>query len=423
MKSSFSLGACTLRSVQHTLQGRVHLQGQTFASNGFRQVTTQTRQPKHIAGAATTNAKGGQKWAHASATTSDTRHHPPLIVQDVRAASPVNVEPKVLYPENDLSSTRPARLDPPEGPVKEDDGSIKIQSRGNHLFQLGKAFLGFYKTGLKNVWSNYKEYQELRQRLGGRDVHDLVRDGDTPKISRREFQLYLRTRHDLKTLVPFALVFAVCGELTPLVIPALGTAVVPYTCRIPKQVHKDLQKTVSRIEDIERIGKDGMGSISLGMAYIHGLDPFGLCLRNTPILGALLWRLRTGPKLRQRIDDLVCDAKLIMNEGGADRLDPAELVQFCVEVGKLGAIKRLLDRHAQGAQSHVPLAEVESTRKELQVFLDGVHRMMALPPEDKIATACQPEAIFVGAAEYARSLGVEGPYIPPLSGAPGKADE
>ncbi len=416
MRSSSSCSACLLRSGQFFWQdsARLYTSALSVARVRSRQISSQTHQPQHTSTAAYTNAKTGQKYGHASVATSKTHQTSPSISEKARATS-LDTTRNVPHPENDLSSTRPARLNVPEGPAKAQDGSISLKTRGSYLIQLGKAYAGFYKTGVKNIWYNYKEYRSLLRRFSGTDIHDQVKYEPTPKISRREFQLYLRTRHDLRKLIPFGLVFIACGEFTPLVVLALGTAVVPYSCRIPKQIKKDLEKTLSRIENVERITSQRKGAVGItpALAYVHGLDPFGLAIRETPVLSALLRRFWVEPKFKQRMDDIICDAILIMKEGGVERLEPAELFQFCVNIREVDTIKRLIDYYTLGIESRIPDPEAKRTQKEVQVFIDGIREIMA--SQEKNTALPQPESIFVAASKYARSLGEEGPYIPPPS--------
>lgn len=418
MRSQLSSVKRISQAVQYSLQGGCHLHSfePKFARNNLRQISTPTRKPTHTAGATATNAKTDQKWENASVATYKTGHSP-SIAREAPAAHHEHLAPNNPYPKNDLSSTRPARLDPPPSPDREEDGSVTLKSRGTYLYQLGKAYAGFYKTGLKNIWSNQKEYQDLRRKLRGAEIHDLVRSGTNPKLSRREFQLCLRTSHDLKKLLPFGVIFAIFFEFTPLVITMLGTAVVPYTCRIPQQVKKDLQKMLSRIEDVERrmsLQKDGV-SVAQAMAYVHGLDPFGIALRQTPLLGAFLWRFWIEPRLKQRMDNIICDAILIMKEGGVKRLEPEELLQLGVNIRNVDTIKSLIDHNTLGGtQSHIPDPELMRTQKELEGFLDGVWRNLSVPQGKKNVTAgYQPESVFMDASQHAQSLGLRGPYLPP----------
>ena len=93
------------------------------------------------------------------------------------------------FPNQDLSSTRPAPLQTPAAPLPEEHGGVvPIGVRLSYLYRLGKAYGSFYKTGLKNVWYNFKEYQKVKERLGPYHINDVVKYGGKnglPTISRR----------------------------------------------------------------------------------------------------------------------------------------------------------------------------------------------------------------------------------------------
>jgi LETM1-like protein len=415
MRSSLSRSACVSRSIQPFLQGRSHLYlpSRRIECTQVRRLSKQTLQRKHTTGATTTNAKISQFSARDNVTELEGR--PPLrsISQEALATSSYDLAPTVPYPQNDLSSTRPAPLDLPDGPTREKNGSVPIQNRASYFYQLGKAYLKFYKTGFKNIWSNYQEYRDLRKRFYGLDINACIKHGSDPKISRRDFQLYRRTEHDLKKLIPFGLVFAICGEFTPLVIPLLGTAVVPYTCWIPKQVEKNLERVIERIEKVEgNKQEEGEVRISPALAYVHGLGLFGLTIRETPLLSAPLRRSWIESRLKQRLDDLICDSILILKEGGTARLEPAELFQFAINLRKRDTIHTLLSYSASGDPSLFPEPTLKQTQQETQIFIDEIRR--SLVQQEKAGATYQPEAIFVAASQRAAAAsGGQGPYLPP----------
>jgi len=243
----------------------------------------------------------------------------------------ISLEPTRPFPEQDLSSTRPVPLETPEAPQPHDHGgAVPISVRLSYLYRLGKSYLSFYKTGLKNVWFNYKEYRKIKERLGSFPLNDVVKyggKGGRPTISRREYQLYLRTRQDIRKLIPFGLILVICGEFTPLVVLALGSAVVPSTCRIPKQVIKDQVNLLRRHDSVshepglqDSTAAQRLAFMEARVGYVWGLMPSP---RPLPLLHLLL-RLR----VRRRAEQLVCDAILIRREGGLARLDPSEILQF-----------------------------------------------------------------------------------------------
>jgi hypothetical protein len=240
------------------------------------------------------------------------------------------------FPEQDLSSTRPAPLETPEAPQPLDHNeSVPIGVRLSYLYRLGKSYLSFYKTGLKNVWFNYKEYRKIKERLGSFPLNDVVKYGGKdgrPTISRREYQLYLRTRHDIGKLIPFGVILAICGEFTPLVVLVLGSAVVPSTCRIPKQVIKDQVNLLKRYDSLghepglqDSAAAHRSAFMEARVGYVWGLMPSP---RPLPLLHSLL-RLR----VRRHAEELVCDAILIRREGGLARLEPSEILQFAQQAG------------------------------------------------------------------------------------------
>ena len=259
---------------------------------------------------------------------------------DERAISFAEVRP---FPDQDLSSTRPAPLQTPEAPKPEDHGGvIPIAVRLSYFYRLGKSYLTFYKSGLKNVWFNNKEYQKIKKRLGPFSLNDVAKysgkDG-RPTISRREYQLCIRTRHDIRKLIPFGLIFLICGEFTPLVVLALGSAVVPSTCQIPKQVWNDYFNTAKRLKKLgdvsfvdEKPSALPLNTLEARVGYLWGLMPSP---RPLPLIHYLLRR-----RVESHAEELVCDAILVRREGGLARLPREERNRFglqasCVRFDRL----------------------------------------------------------------------------------------
>lgn len=117
------------------------------------------------------------------------------------------------------------------------------QSAPSYYFSLGRAYLSFYKTGLKAVYGNYKASRALRARLPSSTTPETALERGL--LSRGEWLLLLRSRHDVAKIPLFALVFMICGEFTPLVVIFLG-GVVPRTCVVPKQVVSAREKAEER---------------------------------------------------------------------------------------------------------------------------------------------------------------------------------
>ncbi|KJK67713.1 LETM1-like protein [Aspergillus parasiticus SU-1] len=130
---------------------------------------------------------------------------------------------------------------------------------------MGRAYLSFYKTGLKNVYHNYRASLPIRRSLGlpaylptspppappssnsqsnkGTAFRKAI---ESVKLSRSSFQLVRRAAYDVRRMIPFTLILIVCGEMTPLAVLALGNAVTPFTCRVPRQLEKDRAQRVAR---------------------------------------------------------------------------------------------------------------------------------------------------------------------------------
>ncbi|PGH34454.1 hypothetical protein GX50_02722 [[Emmonsia] crescens] len=218
---------------------------------------------------------GRQKPPPSTSTTTTTT----TTVQPVTITSPLNPP----------TSTLPA---PISLPLK--DSST---NKAKYYFTLGKAYLSFYKTGLKNVYYNYRAALPLRRRLG---LSVILPTSPPPpvyavkhinnaailrqyadRVSRSEFQLIRRSAYDVRRMMPFSLILLLCGEMTPFVVLALGNLVTPFTCRVPRQVEKERVKACLRKEKAIRAAEvdgavvaaaDGGGENSVKANAIANLD-------------------------------------------------------------------------------------------------------------------------------------------------------
>jgi hypothetical protein len=168
---------------------------------------------------------------------------------------------------NPPPSTRPADLDIPESLPDTAPATDKVK----RYFSIGRAYLSFYKTGLKNVYHNYCASLPIRRSLGiparlptappaaafyakpnskGKyGSEDESHNGNQhlpTKTSRSTFQLLHRAAYDVRRMIPFTLILIICGELTPFLVLAFGNAVTPYTCRIPRQIEKYRSQRLSQ---------------------------------------------------------------------------------------------------------------------------------------------------------------------------------
>ena len=202
------------------------------------------------------------------------------------------------------------------------------QSTFAYYFSLGRAYLDFYKTGAKAVYTNFQESQAIVARLPpSLPIPDALSQN---LLSRGEWQLIRRSRQDIAKVPPFALVFMICGEFTPLVILFLG-GVVPRTCMIPKQIGVMRQKAEERRQRSFRGGSlqsDQVSSTIEGLR--HGeLQHIGRSLG----LYSKLWDTLIGgaPALlmkrraQKRLEYLDLDDMAITRDGGVKRMEIEEV--------------------------------------------------------------------------------------------------
>lgn len=285
---------------------------------------------------------------------------------------------------NPPPSTHPADLNLPD-PVAAD---APVADKAKRYVALGRAFLSFYKTGLKNVYNNYKSSVPLRRELGipvywpispppkkdakATAFRKAMRDVD---LSRSSFQLIHRAAYDVRRMVPFTLMLIVCGELTPLVVLALGSAVVPFTCRMPKQIFKDWTQKAARKRAAliaHHVQTTGFISLPHGHAKNHAeeLDLLATqyinldwianaqpeeILRACAVLGLVRTHNRPSalvssiyrPRLRRHAEYLQLDDGLIHAGGGVSALEAIE-VRMAVE--ERGGVELLLEMEGWEAE-------------------------------------------------------------------------
>ncbi|KAE8350954.1 hypothetical protein BDV28DRAFT_28736 [Aspergillus coremiiformis] len=162
---------------------------------------------------------------------------------------------------NPPPSTRPADLNLP-------DAISPSASTAEKLFRfvkIGRAYLSFYKTGLKNVYHNYRASLPIRRSLGlppylpispppapssssSQDKQSVAfrKTILSAQLSRSNFQLVRRAAYDVQRMIPFTLILIICGEMTPIVVTNLPSAVTPFTCRVPRQTERDHSQRMAR---------------------------------------------------------------------------------------------------------------------------------------------------------------------------------
>ncbi|KID76396.1 uncharacterized protein G6M90_00g075290 [Metarhizium brunneum] len=231
---------------------------------------------------------------------------------------------------NPPASTRPPPLDVPQRSAS--------NSTLQYLFQLGKGYLKFYKDGLKAVMANRRLLKEKLERTPADDRPSVFKPHYVPKtFSRADWVMLWRVRHDMLRLPLFGLMLLVIGEFTALAVIYVD-GVVPYTCRIPKQLYSGLQKAEGRrraaFDELEAQYPHGVLSprISAPVARKH-------VLRSLHLSGMMWDRLGFTPpgmwqiKGRLRMAFLEGDDKNLIEDGGPVGLETEELRIACAERG------------------------------------------------------------------------------------------
>lgn len=146
---------------------------------------------------------------------------------------------QLLSPSKDTINAPLTTLPVPlDLPIKSEN-----MSQFKYLFSTGKAYLSFFKTGLANIYKNFIATRPLQEAL---DTHrgsfpSLL--AASPKIlTRASYQHIHRARHDVLRVPLFGLLFLICGEFSPLILPFVPS-IVPYNCRIPRQLSRQRTRT------------------------------------------------------------------------------------------------------------------------------------------------------------------------------------
>ncbi|KAM3505247.1 hypothetical protein MY11210_008050 [Beauveria gryllotalpidicola] len=247
------------------------------------------------------------------------------------ATSRIRSEKSLSTLLNPPASTRPPVL---EAVQREAHGSTPA-----YLFYLGKSYLKFYKNGLKAVFANRRL---LREKLAQTPVDDrpsLWRPHAVPRsFSRADWVLLWRVRHDLLRLPCFGLLFIVCGEFSPLVV-MLVDGIVPYTCRIPRQLRAGAEQAEARrrlaFRQLEAAHPHGVlgPNVTRGVARRHVLRSLHLSGAMWDRLGGVappgMWQVKGALRMAFLEGD---DAKLVA-DGAPMGLEVDELRIACMERG------------------------------------------------------------------------------------------
>ncbi|KAF8458222.1 hypothetical protein BDZ91DRAFT_743290, partial [Kalaharituber pfeilii] len=93
----------------------------------------------------------------------------------------------------------------------------------------------------------------------------------------------MRARHDTKRIPIFAILFIVCGEFTPLIVVAFSS-IVPFPCRIPRQIYSDnLKLEKSRSDSFSTLPPAPITTTNFANITTANPNP-KLCINIPPVL-------------------------------------------------------------------------------------------------------------------------------------------
>lgn len=257
----------------------------------------------------------------------------------LRALYSYSTRASVLQASSTLNPPTSTLPPPLSLPTKEPN--LPATQRLKFYYQTGKAYLTFYKTGVKALWQNYKALRQLRLRIPrGQSAEQALRAG---LFSRAEYHLIRRTKRDVSRVPIFGLILAICGEFTPIVVLFLGlTGAVPRICHIPRQIDGAREKAEARRRESFREGTvsaEGVGKVE----DMQGLPrPIMRHVARSLGLYSTLWdRIGVTPtillpaRIQKAVERIEVDDSVIEKEGGVQHLSEEEL--------KLAAEERGLD--------------------------------------------------------------------------------
>lgn len=267
---------------------------------------------------------------YSSASPKPQRHHAPALTTTANSQTQTHAltpSPSPSATANPPATTRPPPLNLPTRPAEADTST---KAKFSHLFATGVAYLKFYKTGVKHIYTNTR----LLYSSTTKDP-ELAAARPAPG-TRAHFLLRLRWRYDVRRLPLFAVILVVCGEFTPLVVLALPRAV-PGPCRIPRQVE-------GLLRGVER----GRGEArTLAAAQVAGDKEGGGAGREEGVglgerevarilgLSAKAWTpgFLVRKRVAERLGYLREDDALLIEAGGAKGLVDEEVRLACADRG------------------------------------------------------------------------------------------
>ena len=218
-------------------------------------------------------------------------------------------------------------------PERNPDGSTF-----GHLFATGKAYLSFYKTGLRYLVANTKHVRGLD---ADKDNNSSSSSSVTWHATRADLLTRRRWGHDMRRLPVFGLLLLICGEFTPFVV-LVFPHVVPYTCRIPKQVLQLRTKVEERRQAAFKEYETAVAAAKTAGGAAPSDAASNLLITRSLGLLAPFWDriglLSAAPGLahsavERRLAFLTEDDALLREAGGAAALESEELVLASADRG------------------------------------------------------------------------------------------
>ena len=253
----------------------------------------------------------------------------------------------------------------------------------SYLYSRGRAYLNFFKGGLRNVWTMRKIAREIKKKEKESDSQHM----SLSLLTRAEFQLLQRNEAALSKVLPFGLFIFIFAEFSPLLLVFI-TSIVPEPCQLPSVQAKIEKKFNERkfksfirykeyVETTERGREDKRMlraesadalTVSSSLSPLQQQDPKTspshslLITLSTPSLHhastaikahpAILDRLSYIPllsyissliltrnyfinRIHERINYLRADDVLLLRDGSVDELTPQELKRAVAERGYL----------------------------------------------------------------------------------------
>ncbi|KAL8849485.1 MAG: hypothetical protein Q9221_005567 [Calogaya cf. arnoldii] len=284
----------------------------------------------------------------------------------------------VLYLNPPESTLPPPLILPTSKP------NLPLTKKIKHYYRTGKAYLTFYKTGVKALWHNYKVLRQLRTRIPkGESAEQALR---AELLSRAEYHLYRRTKKDASRIPIFALVLTICGEFTPIVVLFLGlNGAVPTVCHIPKQVDGARKKAEERRQKSFREGTISSAEDTNNVEDMKRLPrPVMLHVARSLGLYSPLWdKIRIPPtillprRIQKAVERIDVDDIALEKGGGVQHLNKKEL--------RLAAEERGLDvLNKPSKEVKVVLGQWRNARKLTSIIDLLCRRPSVWPREEKI---------------------------------------